>query len=238
MYKNKFVACITAGGKVLREFDSAVYMPFGTEYEVLLQNLSNVRAVVHVYIDGELVTPSGVIVPASGKLSLERAIKTLDIGNRFKFIQMSDAIANHRGVRSEDGLVRIEFDFEQVPIPIPVQNPRVWPYGNVLRGMNNTTNISATSAVNCATYTATAASAGITAPGSVSTQKFVESEWFPMEGAPQTLVLQLRGAVPGAGAAATEPITVKHKPVCSMCGKTNKQTAKFCSECGTALELF
>ena len=149
---------------------------------------------------------------------------------------MSDAIANHRGVRSEDGLVRIEFDFEQVPIPIPVQTPRVWPYGNVLRGTYNSTNISATTAVNCATYTASATSAGITAPGSVSTQKFVESEWFPTEGTRQTLVLQLRGGKPGA--AATEPITVKHKPVCSMCGKTNKQTAKFCSECGTALDLF
>ena len=113
MYKNKFVACITAGGKVLREFDSAVYLPFGSEYEILLQNLSTVRAVAHVYIDGELVTPNGIVVPASGKLSLERAIKSLDIGNRFKFIQMTDAIADNRGVTSEDGLVRIEFDFER-----------------------------------------------------------------------------------------------------------------------------
>ena len=117
MYKNKFVACITAGGKVLREFDSAVYLPFGTEYEILLQNLSTVRAVAHVYIDGELVTPNGIVVPASGKLSLERAIKSLDIGNRFKFIQMTDAIADHRGVTSEDGLVRIEFDFERAVDP-------------------------------------------------------------------------------------------------------------------------
>ena len=232
MYKNKFVACITAGGKVLREFDSAVYLPFGTEYEILLQNLSTVRAVAHVYIDGELVTPNGIVVPASGKLSLERSIKSLDIGNRFKFIQMTDAIADHRGVRSEDGLVRIEFDFERAVSQTLVYPSGVRQYNGILRGVGYDDTINA---MTCTAHEDTA-HAGITAPGSVSTQKFVESAWFPMEGSKQSIVLQLRGG--NHKADAIVPITVKHKPVCSMCGKTNKQKSKFCSECGTALEIF
>jgi len=35
-----------------------------------------------------------------------------------------------------------------------------------------------------------------------------------------------------------EPITVKAKPKCTTCGKQNKATAKFCSECGTALVIY
>jgi len=35
-----------------------------------------------------------------------------------------------------------------------------------------------------------------------------------------------------------QPVNVKMKPKCTSCGKQNKATNKFCSECGTSLELF
>jgi rRNA maturation endonuclease Nob1 len=34
-----------------------------------------------------------------------------------------------------------------------------------------------------------------------------------------------------------KPVTVSYKPECSMCGKINKATNKFCSECGAGLRI-
>jgi rRNA maturation endonuclease Nob1 len=34
-----------------------------------------------------------------------------------------------------------------------------------------------------------------------------------------------------------EPVTVKTKLECKTCGTTNPTTSKFCSECGTSLEI-
>ena len=85
------------------------------------------------------------------------------------------------------------------------------------------------------TLSSTAACAdGITVPGSVSSQQF-SSTSFDTDGVSQSMVLKLIGEVKGIQVAA--PITVKTKPVCSSCGKVNKANAKFCTECGTGLQI-
>ena len=43
MYNNKLVAAIKSNGKVLREFGEEVYIPFGSEYSILIKNLHSVR---------------------------------------------------------------------------------------------------------------------------------------------------------------------------------------------------
>jgi rRNA maturation endonuclease Nob1 len=75
--------------------------------------------------------------------------------------------------------------------------------------------------------------AGITVPGSKSTQSFQTTTVGAMETDRHVLVFKLAG-----GSAVTKPVTVKHKPKCVTCGKQNRATAKFCTECGTALEIF
>lgn len=77
--------------------------------------------------------------------------------------------------------------------------------------------------------------AGITVPGSESSQRFYSTSGFPLESNSQVIVLNLRGEVAGKPVAA--PITVDRKPVCITCGKTNKAQDRFCGQCGTALEL-
>lgn len=121
MYHNKFVAAIRVAGKVLREVDEIVYVPLGSEYDILLKNLSTVRALVNVSIDGDDVTDgTQLIVPANGSLNLERYIRSGNMhkGNRFKFIERNDAVEAGRGIGAEDGLVRIEFEFERVQPPV------------------------------------------------------------------------------------------------------------------------
>ena len=115
MYSNKLVASLKANGKILREFKDTIYVPFGQEYSFLLKNLHTQRALVNIFIDGENVVEGGLVIDAGCEVNLERYIKNSNLteGNRFKFIERTAAIEDgSRGIKLEDGLIRIEFQYE------------------------------------------------------------------------------------------------------------------------------
>jgi hypothetical protein len=145
MYSNKLVASLKANGKILREFKDTVYIPFGSEYSFLIKNLNTTRALVNIFIDGDNIVEGGLVLNAGQEVDLERAIRNNNLteGNRFKFIERTAAIEDGpRGVKLEDGLIRIEFQFEK---PRPVISlsqkwvPGHYEYDNHLtRGIWNT----------------------------------------------------------------------------------------------------
>ena len=267
MYGNKLAAAIKVNGKVLREFKDTVYIPFGAEYTILVKNLETKRAIVNVYVDGENVVPGGLVLNAGQEVDLERSIKNnnLSEGNRFKFIERTGAVEQHRGIKLEDGLVRIEYQFEKVQPPIRWDDYNTfnkgipnWPnqvYGatnSTLRSMNISGSAYPEGSVTCsatsASYSADASlmnvstnafvsDVGITVPGSKSEQKFTVASWFPTEIEKHNLVFKLVGDL-GNNKPVEKPVTVKHKVKCTTCGRQNKHNAKFCTECGTALEIF
>ena len=54
VYQDKFVVSVKVNGKVLREHDKDhVYLPFGSEYSILLKNLESRKALVTINIDGK-----------------------------------------------------------------------------------------------------------------------------------------------------------------------------------------
>lgn len=77
--------------------------------------------------------------------------------------------------------------------------------------------------------------AGITVPGSKIEQKFHTVYGFKSETQSHVIVIRLVGRAGAINIAA--PVTVKTKQKCTTCGHVNKSNAKFCSECGTGLEL-
>ena len=279
MYGNKLATAIKVDGKVLREFKDTVYIPFGSEYSILIKNLNTVRAVVNVFLDGEDVVPGGLVVDPGREVDLERWVKNgnLSAGNKFKFIERTENIENGpRGIKLEDGLVRLEYQFEQPRLVINVAP--VWTtyptwtttYGGVsgsasptfnvngtlrsadfskgdqVRAMAsgainatlNSMNISASSAdVHDGMATMDWCDTGITVPGSKSEQKFQHVTMGAMEAAKHSMVIKLLGDL-GHNKPVTKPVTVKHKVKCTTCGRQNKHNAKFCTECGTALEIF
>ena len=253
MYNQKLVASLKANGKILREFKDTVYIPFGSEYSFLLKNLNTKRALVNVFIDGEDMTPGGLVLDAGQEVDLERSIKNgnLTEGNRFKFIERTGNVEKHRGIKLEDGLVRIEYQFE-------LYETKYQPFfnSNILRGQTYDSHYGTTTgdwaSPMGATYSATNVSlnslnisaqaqslndVGITVPGSKSTQSFTTTTMGVLESQKHTIVLKLLGET-ADNEPVRKPVTVKHKPKCVTCGKQNKATAKFCTECGTALEIF
>lgn len=332
MYSNRFIASVRVGGKILRENQGTVTLPFGAEYELLLKNMNSRRAMVRVSVDGVDVTDgTRLIIRPNDTISLERFIKNgnFSSGNRLKFIERTGGIETHRGIKQDDGLIRCEFWAEKEapqeihqtivqhrhyvdrdhyyywPNPYPWNHP--WNLGGGSLGLSNTqvntsgslgssqgtdslygraqgsgqmpgstVTHSANMAQNTTStsrpqFTASAGKqrpiqakamrgpmgssrrsrpmrsfgeetrsalfndAGITVPGSESHQQFYSATGFPIEETSHVIVLQLRGDV--GGVVVVNPVTVDLKPTCSSCGRVNKATNKFCSQCGTALFL-
>lgn len=256
MYNNKLAVALKSAGKVLREFDDTVYLPFGCEYSILIKNLNSVRALVHVSIDGEPVDDcGGFVIDANSDLDLQRFIRNgnLNLGNRFKFIERTENVEQHRGIGVEDGLVRVEFQFEKKPVRItwdnnPWYNPcdpwdpnryKRWgePYIGTPLTSDNIRSVSdsytVSNSVNVSNFVN---DAGITVPGSVSDQHFTTVASFPTEDETHVIVLKLLGETED-NRRVKKAVTVKSKPKCTTCGHVNAPTAKFCTECGTSLTI-
>ncbi len=129
MYQDKLAVAIKVNGKVLREGksqgserDDTVFIPFGSEYTLYVKNMNSVRALVRFSIDGTDATEGvSIIVPANGFIELERFIKNANFneGLKFKFIERTKKIEDGpRGIKVEDGLIRVEYEFEREPAKI------------------------------------------------------------------------------------------------------------------------
>ena len=259
------VLAIKSSGKILREVKDTVMVPFGSEYSLLVKNLNTVRALISVSIDGTNATEGvTLVVPANGEVELERFIKggNTKSGNRFKFIERSAAVEAHRGIKANDGLIRVEFQFEKVNAFGDTYNRTTWvtpndgwpKFGEPSRPGSEwygSTAVGSAGASSQSTFSPTAATksassgvlrsyvnndAGITVPGSVSDQTFQAASWFPVEAEKHVMVLRMVGETE-EGVQIVAPVTVRTKPICTTCGRHNKATAKFCTECGTSLQL-
>lgn len=296
MHKSKLVVAVKTNGKVLREDKDTVFLPFGSEYSLLLKNLNSVRALLTVEIDGvDVLDGEKLVVNANSEIDLERFMKkgNQKQGNRFKFIERTAAIEDGpRGIGAVDGIVRVSFQYEKrkvLPVPVKViehhhhydyWGPRYFArypligstdmmYGHASSSIADNALLEVLSAQLSATTSDTSAptkglrsaslmtssaklsasdgamimaqnaapknDVGITVAGSISNQKFQTVEDFEVEAETEVIVLNLKGKTEAAKV--EKPVTVQTKLKCSTCGTVNKSNAKFCRECGTALQI-
>lgn len=262
MYHQKMILAVKSKGKILREFKDVVKLPFGSEYSLLIKNLHNKRAQVSVEIDGQdVLNGRSIIINGNDETELTRFVNDLSTGNTFKFIERTEGIEQHRGIKLDDGIIRITFKYELPPQPINLApswikdnikigqiqgglssyrqtksgNSIDWMSGEQERGIQccaqPNTNMYGSAA---AMYTLSS-DVGITVPGSISNQQFRETIGFVTEHEEHVMILRLSGVVEGQ--LIIEPITVKTKPTCITCGHLNKATNKFCNNCGTSLTI-
>ena len=277
-YKRGFVVVVKADGKILREKDdSTVFMPFGSEYSLMLKNLESRRSLVNISIDGTDVTHGGLIIQPNSTVELERFIKDLKQGNRFKFIEKTKQISEHRGDKMDDGLIRVEFAFEKrKPIihteiihehhhgywpPYP-QYPTAWYNSNI---RNISSNLSGGSVCSSLNYSSSGPQGcvgtpgtpgwegrnesnaphinlvqtdlsydGITVPGSISNQEFINVGGFETDPS-EVIIINIKGFYNKERV--EEPIAVNTKISCVTCGTANSSAHNYCKKCGTALEI-
>ena len=119
VYKDGFIAIVACNGKILREAivagEQVVTLPFMSDYSLLLKNKEARRAQVKVEIDGkDVLGGTSLIVAANSEVRLEGFLEGSTVRNKFRFIRKTQEIVEHRGDRADDGLIRIEFCFEQL----------------------------------------------------------------------------------------------------------------------------
>lgn len=256
-YKDKFVAEIKLDGKILRVNDDTVYLPFGSEYSILLKNLNTQRASVKIEIDGQDVLDNqSLIISPNETAELMGFLRGATATNRFKFIQKTKEIQDHRGDRIDDGLVRIEFAFEKPfkpwivetikeihhnynpPFTYTYYNAPDWSYqSDQTTGGNVRGHMGEVQSFNCSVdelgVSEPQQDEGITVKGQQIKQDFRYASIGELEDS-EVIIIKMRGAV-SHGVRVSEPITVKSKLTCETCGTKSKSSAKFCHKCGTCL---
>lgn len=113
-YKDQFVVEVKCQGKILRVKDDVVSLPFGSEYSIFLKNLNSRRASIKIHIDGQDVLDySSLILEPNSSTELKGFLSGTTAHNKFKFIQKTKEVQEHRGDKIDDGLIRVEFAFEK-----------------------------------------------------------------------------------------------------------------------------
>lgn len=247
MYKNGFVVFISQNSNVLREREGSVSLPFGSEYEIGLKNTASKRAVVSVFVDGEdVLDGKKIVLNANSDMNLLGFMDGMVAKNRFRFIEKTEKIENHRGNKPEDGLIRVQVQFEKPLKFTPVWTiHNDWDYPKTYWNGNYTINstysggrgtssslrnipMAAVSDFSCMNED------GITVKGEEIKQDFYSTYVGELESEVYTLVLKLSGYCNNEKV--SKPFTVKDKLICEICGTENSYRARFCNECGAFIK--
>lgn len=247
-YRNNFAVAIKHNGKILRELEDLVYLPFGSEYSVLLKNKNSQKAVVDIEIDGQdVLDGNSIIVGPNQSTELKGFMKGKTAKNKFKFIKKTEKISNYRGDRIDDSLVRVEYKFEMPP-KVPAYNYDQVYYTSPINSRlsspsigGNTYGCKSAPVANCCLNNTSFADTGITAKGSEIKQDFTQGSVGELELSSSVITLKLVGnkpstAGPYVGKLVKKPLTVRAKLTCNLCGTKSKSSAKFCRECSNYLK--
>lgn len=254
VYSNKLVAVVKHNGRLLAENDGIFRLPYGEEYSVLLKNLSMQDVVVSVSIDGkDVLNGSRIFIRENSQHELVGFFgDDNSVTNKFKFIERTDRIEQHRGANIDDGIINISFQFvrQYVAPTITTWYPPVYKsYSN--SDVMYSTNAGPASASCCssASYISNnnvcmtsstntfSKDVGITVKGSKTKQQYTTTYVNNLEDTQHNMILRLQGLTNCCccNTSKPKPKYSDTKVECETCGRKCKPTMKFCPECGTSL---
>lgn len=250
MYNNNFVAVIKYNGKILREMDGAVKLPFGSEYSILLKNKNSKKALVQIQVDDKHVLTEGrkLIVDPHTSVEIKGFMRDMSVSNKFKFIKKTKQISQYRGDRIDDGLISVEYWFEKDPDPMPfiyyssfapsqreIGARADWTYNNSSVTYSSSLNSNFVGArTKC--KRSDVSDDGITVKGSKVNQDYVYRDINDVESSSSVITIQLKGRTKRSMRKVKRAVTTRTRLTCETCGKKSKSYAKFCSRCGTYLD--
>jgi hypothetical protein len=265
MFRNNFCVALKSGEKFFRENGERIELPFGTEYSVYLKNLNSRRAVVKVSIDGnDVLDNSSLVIQPGSVLELEGFITGNFAKNRFKFIERNKEIEEYRGIKPEDGIVSVEFDFEKekpltkeityVPhYPYPYSDPYWYPWWTyTIKTSPYDYSITWSDTLGNGTFTSSRGTScgNHTSNSTMYMNADVHQEGITVEGNDVsqrfygTYIGEMENRptvisfkLYGFNKKITDQkiVYTKDKKFCKTCGRENKYKNKFCYCCGTRL---
>jgi len=126
MYQEKMVVCLKNNGKILREKEGVIQIPFGSDYSIYIKNMESRKAKVKISIDGvDVLNGQSLLINPNDTTELEGFLNDCVAKNKFKFIPKTKEISEYRGDKIDDGLIRIEFVYEKAK-PISQQINQVF----------------------------------------------------------------------------------------------------------------
>jgi len=126
MYQEKMVVCLKNNGKILREKEGAIQIPFGSEYSIYIKNLESRKTKVKISIDGtDVLNGQSLLINPNDTTELEGFLSDCVAKNKFKFIPKTKEISEFRGDKIDDSLLRVEFWYERLK-PITQQINQVY----------------------------------------------------------------------------------------------------------------
>lgn len=234
MFRNNMIVSIKSNSKFLKEDGEHVRLPFGSEYSIYMKNQNETDALVSITIDGQdVLSGNKIILRSKSVLDLEGFLDGGQVKNKFRFIERTDRINEHRGIRPDDGIVSISFTYEKEKPkyqPYVVYYPTWEWYYPPYKITTTNNNISWTSTyVSYANYLTNSMNEnGITVEGSRTSQNFGYGWLGEMEDVSTTMSLKLLGLNNE-----TEKIYTSDLHECKICGYKSKKNFNFCPECGT-----
>lgn len=255
MFRNNMVVSLKSGENFFAENHDEIRIPFGTEYSLYMKNQNDTDALVSITIDGkDVLSGNKIILRSKSILDLEGFLDSGSVRNKFKFIERTKEIESHLGVKPDDGIVSITFDYEKrkpnyqpcvvyypqwiyTPYTITTTNLGSTPmpsplWGKTISGGGSWYTTDYTNQV-YSTYTSQNINEnGITVRGDDAFQSFGYGWLGEMENSPTTISFRLLGFNDGES-----KVYTKDRVRCSSCGRTSKISNKFCPNCGTKLQI-
>jgi hypothetical protein len=116
MYQEKMVVCLKSNdGKIIRDKNGEVKLPFGSEYSILIKNMESRKAKIKIEIDGEdVLDGNSLLINPNDSIELEGFMKNNVAKNSFRFIEKTSEISDFRGDKPEDGLIKVSWQWEKI----------------------------------------------------------------------------------------------------------------------------
>jgi len=247
MFSNNMIVALKSGENFFAENHDEVRIPFGTEYSLYMKNQNDTDALVSITIDGkDVLSGNKIILRSKSVLDLEGFLDSGSVRNKFKFIERTKEIESYLGVKPDDGIISITFDYEKRKPnyqPYVVYYPQ-WIYTpytitttsspdpNISWYTTNSNSYQSSLTVTSNFSSFQSNENGITVRGDDAFQNFGYGWLGEMENSPTTISFRLLGFNDGES-----KVYTKDRVRCSSCGRTSKISNKFCPNCGTRLQI-
>ena len=110
MYKDTIAIAIKHGNKPLPEFNNKFLIPNNTTFSIYLKNINKKTAYIDIFVNEKKITLNKIKLKEKESIDIHRAEGT---NHTFHFIEKTLELQKQRENKLEDGLIRIEVDFEQ-----------------------------------------------------------------------------------------------------------------------------